>query len=92
MKKLTKKQMSVEHIEAVYKTLPDFCFFKQDGVSNAGKIEKGDKQFTPMNLTREQADNLNFQLGVTREVEQAMLTGSMFGWHVPGIDPQIYSE
>lgn len=33
---------------------------------------------------RELVDLLNGRLGINREVEAAMLAGSMFGWDVPG--------
>lgn len=36
---------------------------------------------------RELVDLLNGRLGITREVEDAFLAGSMFGWNVPGADP-----
>ena len=33
---------------------------------------------------RKLVDLINGRLGITREVEDAFLAGSMFGWHVPG--------
>jgi hypothetical protein len=38
------------------------------------------------------ADQLNKQMNVTKAVEMAMISGSMFGWHVPGADPATWEE
>jgi len=38
------------------------------------------------------AEDLNKDLGVTPAQQQAMETGSMFGWEVPGADPDNYNE
>ena len=37
-------------------------------------------------------DEYNGKLGVTRAQEEAMRTGSMFGFHVPGADPKNYDK
>jgi len=77
----------------VYEALPNVCYFIQDECpSHAGKILKGDRQYIPMKLDRAMVDELNDEAGVSKEQERAMLTGSMFGWHVPGIDPKCYVE
>ena len=38
------------------------------------------------------ADELNTALGVTPEQVEAMLHGSMFGFHTPGADPRFYTK
>jgi hypothetical protein len=45
------------------------------------------------NITMDQfADELNKSEGVTKAQREAMETGSMWGWHVPGADPDLYDE
>jgi hypothetical protein len=41
---------------------------------------------------QELADRMNRALGVSKQQEIAMKCGSMFGWHVPGADPNHYDE
>lgn len=43
-------------------------------------------------LTVEDAERFNAALGIDAATQQAMLVGSMFGWHVPGADPAQYPE
>lgn len=40
----------------------------------------------------ELADLLNKEDGVTKGQREAMETGSMFGWEVPGANPDLYTE
>ena len=46
--------------------------------------------------TREQAqllaDQMNKDLGVTKAQAEAMFVGSLFGWNVPGANPDNYDE
>jgi hypothetical protein len=35
---------------------------------------------------------LNDRIGVTPAQASAMITGSMFGWNVPGAKPDAYNE
>lgn len=45
---------------------------------------------------REQAqalvDEKNKELGVTKAQAEAMFVGSLFGWNIPGADPDNYNE
>lgn len=56
-------------------------------------IHRGRSGYTPIRefMTTGQAaicaDRLNKKRGVTAKQVQAMEVGSMFGWHVPGADP-----
>ena len=38
------------------------------------------------------ADKMNKELGVTKAEAEAMFVGSLFGWNVPGADPDNYDE
>lgn len=55
-------------------------------------IHRGVPGYTPVpSLTDAIAARLNAQAGVTDAQIEAMQVGSMFGWHVPGADPDQYA-
>ena len=48
---------------------------------------------TPRELNLEQRiDYLNSLMGVSKAQRQAMEFGSMFGWHLPLANPELYDE
>lgn len=79
-------------------SLPDKCFSYLESTGEMIVITKGEKGYTSTgaygeNITpREAVDAANEAIGVTRAQEEAMVAGSMFGWHVPGADPKNYNE
>lgn len=75
--------------------LPQLCFAMHPVSERPVMIEKGMSGFyQTVHMTKGQAfvDELNADLGVTKAQAEAMLTGSMFGWGVPGADPDRYDE
>lgn len=58
------------------------------GSDNAPVIEirRGEPGYTPC-FDGQSADVLNAAAGVTPAQREAMLVGSMFGWHAPAADP-----
>ena len=53
------------------------------------KIAHSDRDAEKNRLT---ANRMNARFGVSKAQEEAMLAGSMFGWDVPGADPERYDE
>lgn len=59
-------------------------------------IHRGVPGYSPLHIhnTAEDAETqvarLNERKGVTSAQREAMLAGSMFGWHVPAADPDTY--
>jgi hypothetical protein len=59
-------------------------------------IHRGVPGYTPLRLceskeaAHEMAARLNKDHGVDDAQAEAMKIGSMFGWHVPGADPDLY--
>ena len=83
-------------------TLPPLCYAFHEG-SAAGKrivqIRAGEAGCDETTLDRagmtaaeaqELIDFLNARLGVTFEQREAMVGGSMFGWHTGSADPALY--
>ena len=79
--------------------LPEVAYVKNTG---AGRIcydteapviavKRGEYGYHPIHTTAT-ADELNERRGVTPAMREAMLVGSMFGWHVPGADPDTYHD
>jgi len=69
--------------------IPDYCYTlnnmtvnpktKEGSIIKVVAMESGYYE-TYMRGTQEDVNNLNQELGVTRAQEEAMSTGSMFGW------------
>lgn len=49
-------------------------------------VKRGEDGFIPI-YTKGTAEELNERLGVTPKQAAAMFNGSMFGWDIPGADP-----
>lgn len=71
--------------------LPELAFVdnswdKSPGAPPVIGIKRGEDGFYPV-FTTATADELNASYGVTPAQREAMHNGSMFGWDVPGADP-----
>lgn len=54
-------------------------------------IQRGIPGYTPI-YTPLGAEEINAMYGVTPPLREAMLMGSMFGWHTKSADPAMYDE
>lgn len=78
--------------------LPEMCY----GVLNTSNeliiIKRGESGYYRTNYpaaktrkdTEEWCDELNERMDITKAQRKAMECGSMFGWDVPGADPDCY--
>ena len=79
--------------------LPEMCYSVLAGFDKLIRINAGEMGYYAINPSskhivrvEELADKMNEKMGVTRAQRAAMETGSMFGWEVPGADPDFYNE
>ena len=80
------------------KDLPDYCYALLPENGQLIRINHGEMGYYPIKAGPEQQhvfgqeaeemmELLNKAKGVTYSQREAMFAGSMFGWHVPGADP-----
>ena len=79
--------------------LPDLCWSILPSDGSLICIKRGESGYflsdwntRDPDMNRRLADNINQRRGITPAQEQAMLTGSMCGWDVPGADPKWYTD
>ena len=92
--------MNGHTVAPVNEQLPELCFSVLPSTGELIKISRGEKGYYPCydknaddpKSNREFADDRNAKLGVSKAQEQAMLAGSMFGWHVPAANPKNYDS
>lgn len=81
------------------KTLPELCYSVLGTTGELIVIKKGESGYYHTDYsTNDKAENLrlkkyyNEMLEVDHVQEECMKAGSMFGWNVPGADPNNYDE
>lgn len=79
--------------------LPEMCFSVLQSTGELICIKRGESGYYPSDWNTDDrerniqiAEDANERMGVTAEQRQAMETGSMFGWNVPGADPKNYIQ
>ncbi len=74
-----------------FNRLPEFCYVVTP-LGEVSMVKLGVAGHWPQpNTTIQSAEEHNEAMDITPEQEEAMLTGSMFGFHVPGADPDTYN-
>lgn len=84
-------------------SLPEHCYVYLLTENRIGIVKKGESGYYKTDLLESNnikshneaesfVDELNGKLGVTRAQREAMMAGSMFGWHTPAADPKIYDD
>ncbi len=83
-------------LETNLSKLPEYCYTVSTYSKELIQIRRGEDGYHKCDLStndeaanRALADKFNAALGVSPEQEEAMYIGSMFGWHVPGADPDF---
>ncbi len=84
-----------DRAEQNFGKLPEHCFAHHPDDMRLIRIERGESGFWYVNQNvadRYDAAKLNWILSVSDEQAAAMITGSMWGWHVPGANPDNYQH
>ena len=81
------------------KSLPEKSYVYIQSENKIGVVIKGAKGYAELPIAfsdsgeaRRMVDEHNQKLGITKAQAEAMLCGSMFGWHCPAADPKYYDE
>lgn len=79
--------------------LPERCYGILPSTGDVIIINRGESGYyrtglssDDKELNRTLVDEYNEKIGVTKAQAAAMLAGSMFGWDVPGANPDCYDE
>ncbi len=75
------------------KKLPEFCYHILPSSGEPIGIQRGvpgHVKVAKLPAGVDTVEKANELLGVTKAQAEAMLVGSMFGWHVSGADPDRY--
>lgn len=70
--------------------LPVMCYARNPSDGRAVMIKRGVDGYFPCHGL--EVELRNKELGVDEAQVQAMLTGSIFGWHVRAADPDFYRK
>lgn len=74
---------------ATLQKLPPYCASKLPSTGETILIKRGEPGYHPAPQIADPSA-FNDEHGITPAQAEAMFAGSMFGWHVPGADPDIY--
>ena len=75
--------------EQMIERLPEMCMARLMSDNSPILIKRGQEGYRPYN---NDPDEFNRVTGVTPAQREAMVAGSMFGWDVPGANPENYDE
>lgn len=77
----------------MFNNLPDMCFSHNEVSNKVVILKKGViGYFEYDNPGQQTCDELNDSIGVSKAQAAAMKIGSMFGWDVPGANPENYDD
>ena len=74
--------------------LPDIAWVVLESDNRAVLVKRGEVGYYPTEYAfpGKLVDDLNARLGVSKEQAMAMEVGSLFGFHVPGADPDYWQK
>lgn len=75
-----------------FEKLPEWCYVHLPTTKEPVIVMRGEDGYRPPAYPGVCVEEINGLLGVTPEQEEAMLCGSMFGWHTPAADPDTWHK
>lgn len=82
--------VDMQDVLETLKKLPKLCASRLPSTDEPILIRRGVKGYWKAPRRDLDVDRFNARHGVTKGQEAAMLIGSMYGWEVPGADPDIW--
>lgn len=91
-------KLNQEQQEEIFTRLPELCYSVLNTTNEIIVVKRGETGYyrtdyepaKDRKAAEEWCDLLNEQLGVTKPQRKAMEVGSMWGWDVPGANPDCY--
>ena len=74
------------------KKLPEMCAARSPSDDSPILIKRGVSGYWPAPRPDFDVDGFNARQGITAAQVEAMQIGSMFGWDVPGADPDAWNK
>lgn len=78
-------QQAIQDNKIGHNGLPLWCFIQMPATEETVIVDFPQHGYSPLDIPIpwKRAQKMNRDMNVTEEMEEAMLAGSMFGWHVP---------
>lgn len=90
--KAHKPRNTHKEAEENFKKLPEFCYAEHPVTKQPIRILRGESGYYPPLHKQVDIDEINGLLSVTYEQQEAMVMGSMFGWHIPAANPETWEK
>lgn len=75
-----------------FSKLPEFCYCYHPVTNKPIRVFRGESGYYPPVYEDVWVEEINGLLGITKEQEEAMLSGSIFGWECAAANPDSWKN